>query len=240
MACKQWNEREGEETELQAQLGFQNPATLTAKTYTLISFHESVNPEMPGGLDSNFVMRRCFHCLEPGCVSACPTTALYRQPDGPVSYDVDKCIGCRYCMLACPWDVPTAEWDKLAPKIEKCTHCADRTDQPAPIQFNGVAASEYETKRFVDTHHDARVRQGLPRRRAALRDPRRDARAREEAAGSIVPSGTSITSTARRSSAGRACCTSPESPSRNSASRSSARSRSRGSPRPRSAPCLPP
>jgi formate dehydrogenase iron-sulfur subunit len=151
VACKQWNEREGEETELQAQLGFQNPATLSAKTYTLISFHENVNPEKPGGLDSNFVMRRCFHCLEPGCVSACPTTALYRQPDGPVSYDVDKCIGCRYCMLACPWDVPTAEWDKLAPKIEKCTHCADRTDQPVPIQFNGVAASEYETKRFVDT-----------------------------------------------------------------------------------------
>ena len=151
VACKQWNEREGEETELQAQLGFQNPATLSAKTYTLISFHENVNPDKPGGLDSNFVMRRCFHCLEPGCVSACPTTALYRQPDGPVSYDVDKCIGCRYCMLACPWDVPTAEWDKLAPKIEKCTHCADRTEQPAPVQFNGVAASEYETKRFVDT-----------------------------------------------------------------------------------------
>ncbi len=151
VACKQWNEREGEETELQAQLGFQNPATLSAKTYTLISFHENVNPEKPGGLDSNFVMRRCFHCLEPGCVSACPTTALYRQPDGPVSYDVDKCIGCRYCMLACPWDVPTAEWDKLAPKIEKCTHCADRTDQPVPVKFNGAPASEYETKRFVDT-----------------------------------------------------------------------------------------
>ena len=96
-------------------------------------------------------MRRCFHCLEPGCVSACPTTALYRQPDGPVSYDVDKCIGCRYCMLACPWDVPTAEWDKLAPKIEKCTHCADRADQPVPVKFNGAPASEYETKRFVDT-----------------------------------------------------------------------------------------
>ena len=151
VACKQWNDRDGEITELNGQLGFQNPATLSAKTYTLISFHEMENPEKPGGLDSAFVMRRCFHCLEPGCVSACPTTALYRQPDGPVSYDVDKCIGCRYCMLACPWDVPTAEWDKLAPKIEKCTHCADRADQPVPVQFNGAPASDYETKRFVDT-----------------------------------------------------------------------------------------
>ncbi|HEY7113420.1 MAG TPA: 4Fe-4S dicluster domain-containing protein [Thermoanaerobaculia bacterium] len=151
VACKQWNDREGEDTELNGQLGFQNPATLSAKTYTLISFHEMENPEKPSGVDASYVMRRCFHCLEPGCVSACPTTALYRQPDGPVSYDVDKCIGCRYCMLACPWDVPTAEWDKLAPKIEKCTHCADRADQPVPVRFNGAAASEYETKRFVDT-----------------------------------------------------------------------------------------
>src|SRR5262245_17093848 len=151
VACKQWNEMPGEDTTLEAQLGFQNPATLSAKTYTLISFHEMENPEKPSGLDAAYVMRRCFHCLEPGCVSACPTTALYRQPDGPVSYDVDKCIGCRYCMLACPWDVPTAEWDKLAPKIEKCTHCADRTSQPAPIAFNGQPAPPEETKRFLDT-----------------------------------------------------------------------------------------
>src|SRR5215471_17116998 len=151
VACKQWNDREGEETALNAQLGFQNPATLSAKTYTLISFHEMENPQKPSGLDAAYVMRRCFHCLEPGCVSACPTTALYRQPDGPVSYDAAKCIGCRYCMLACPWDVPTAEWDKLAPKIEKCTHCADRVSQPAPIAFNGQPAPKEETQRFLDT-----------------------------------------------------------------------------------------
>ena len=151
VACKQWNEREGEETELLPTLGFQNPATLSSKTYTLISFHEMENPESPGGLDSAFVMRRCFHCLEPGCVSACPTTALERQPDGPVTYDVDKCIGCRYCMLACPWDVPTAEWDKLAPKIDKCTHCADRADQPVPVAFNGNPLSHDAGKWFAES-----------------------------------------------------------------------------------------
>ncbi len=151
VACKQWNEREGEDTELLAHMGYTNPATLSAKTYTLISFHEMENPEKPGGLDAAYVMRRCFHCLEPGCVSACPTTALYRQPDGPVSYDASKCIGCRYCMLACPWDVPTAEWDSLAPKIEKCTHCADRAPQPVPITFNGQPAPPDETQRFLDT-----------------------------------------------------------------------------------------
>jgi formate dehydrogenase iron-sulfur subunit len=148
VACKQWNERDGEETELEADLGFQNPATLSAKTYTLIAFHEMSNPAKPGGLDSAYVMQRCLHCLEPACVSACPTTALYRQPDGPVSYDVDKCIGCRYCMLACPWDVPTADWNTRAPKISKCTHCADRVAQPVPIAFNGQA---HEGKQFADT-----------------------------------------------------------------------------------------
>ena len=117
VACKQWNERDGETTELEADLGFQNPATLSAKTYTLIAFHEMENPAKPGGLDAAYVMQRCLHCLEPACVTACPTTALQRQPDGPVSYEVDECIGCRYCMLACPWDVPTADWNTRAPKI---------------------------------------------------------------------------------------------------------------------------
>ena len=150
VACKQWNDREGEETELNAQLGFQNPATLSSRTYTLISFHETKNEKKPEGLDYSFVMRRCFHCLEPACVSACPTTALYRQPDGPVSYAADKCIGCRYCMLACPWDVPTAQWDSLTPKIEKCTHCADRTSQPVAIARNGGPLTEMESKGFLE------------------------------------------------------------------------------------------
>jgi formate dehydrogenase iron-sulfur subunit len=151
VACKQWNDREGEETELVAQLGLQNPAALTAKTYTLISFHEMEDEQKPGGVAAAYVMRRCLHCLEPGCVSACPTTALYRESDGPVSYDASKCIGCRYCMLACPWDVPTAQWDSLAPKIEKCTHCADRTTQPLPTARNGQPLTASETKLYQET-----------------------------------------------------------------------------------------
>jgi formate dehydrogenase iron-sulfur subunit len=94
-------------------------------------------------------MQRCLHCLEPACVSACPTTALFRQSDGPVSYDVDKCIGCRYCELACPWDVPTSDWDTLTPKISKCTHCADRAEQPVPVAFNGQPSSDAASQRFA-------------------------------------------------------------------------------------------
>src|SRR5215472_15763328 len=148
VACKQWNEREGEKTELQDYMGFQNPATLSAKTYTLITYHELPDEKAPGGLHYLFTMRRCLHCLQPACASACPTTALERQPDGPVRYDPDQCIGCRYCIWACPWGVPTAEWDSLAPKIQKCTHCADRSNQPAPVARNGQALSNEESKQY--------------------------------------------------------------------------------------------
>src|SRR5262245_323433 len=110
VACKQWNDRDGEETDFSGQFGMQNPVTLSAKTLTLISFHELPEPKAPGGLQYVFAMRRCLHCIEPACVSACPTTALHRRDDGPVVYEEDKCIGCRYCIWACPWGVPAAEW----------------------------------------------------------------------------------------------------------------------------------
>ena len=85
VACKQWNDRDGESTMFDDALGFQNPAVLSAKTYTLISFHEMVNDKAQGGVDYMFAMRRCLHCLEPACASACPTEALFRQDDGPVT-----------------------------------------------------------------------------------------------------------------------------------------------------------
>jgi formate dehydrogenase iron-sulfur subunit len=129
-------------------LGFQNPATLSANTLTLITFHELPDEKAPGGLHYLFTMRRCLHCLEPACASACPTTALDRRSDGPVLYDANKCIGCRYCIWACPWGVPTAEWDSLAPKIQKCTHCADRSDQSVPLARNGQALSPEESKLY--------------------------------------------------------------------------------------------
>jgi formate dehydrogenase iron-sulfur subunit len=151
VACKQWNDREGEQTGLDFNLGFQNPATLSANTLTLITFHEIPDQAAQGGLHYLFTMRRCLHCLEPACASACPTTALDRRADGPVIYDADQCIGCRYCIWACPWGVPTAEWDSLTPKIQKCTHCADRTAQPVPLDRNGQPLSQNESELYRET-----------------------------------------------------------------------------------------
>lgn len=69
---------------------------------------------------------RCMHCEHPACVSACPVGALQKTSDGPVVYDAQKCIGCRYCMTACPFHVPKLNWDALLPSIQKCQLCADR------------------------------------------------------------------------------------------------------------------
>ena len=73
-----------------------------------------------------FMRRLCMNCQEPACASVCPVGALQKTALGPVTYDANKCMGCRYCMVACPFSVPKYEWDKLAPKVRKCTMCPDR------------------------------------------------------------------------------------------------------------------
>jgi formate dehydrogenase iron-sulfur subunit len=73
-----------------------------------------------------YVRRFCMHCLEPTCVSVCPVGALRKTSTGPVVYDASKCLGCRYCMQACPFDVPRYEWDRAVPRVAKCDFCASR------------------------------------------------------------------------------------------------------------------
>ena len=71
---------------------------------------------------------QCMHCEKPACVSACIVGALEKNPKGPVTYDAWKCIGCRYCMVACPYQIPAYEYDNaLTPKVMKCTLCPERT-----------------------------------------------------------------------------------------------------------------
>jgi formate dehydrogenase iron-sulfur subunit len=69
------------------------------------------------------VRKQCRHCLEPACASACPVGALHRTPEGPVVYDKDKCLGCRYCMMACPFGIPRYDWGAAVPYVRKCTMC---------------------------------------------------------------------------------------------------------------------
>jgi formate dehydrogenase iron-sulfur subunit len=73
-----------------------------------------------------FMRRLCMNCQDPTCASVCPVGALQKTAAGPVVYDETRCIGCRYCMLACPFGVPKYEWGKLLPRVRKCDMCADR------------------------------------------------------------------------------------------------------------------
>ena len=82
--------------------------------------------------DDKFMRRLCMNCQDPSCVSVCPVGAFSKSPDGPVSYDGDRCMGCRYCMLACPFFVPKYEWAKTAPLVRKCDMCADLVAKGQP------------------------------------------------------------------------------------------------------------
>ncbi len=79
-----------------------------------------------GRPDDKFVRKQCRHCLEPACVSACPVGAMHKTELGPVIYDSAKCIGCRYCMMACPFGIPRYQWSMVVPHVRKCILCYDR------------------------------------------------------------------------------------------------------------------
>jgi formate dehydrogenase iron-sulfur subunit len=149
-ACKQWKDLPAEQTLFNRATGnFQNPNTLSAKTLTVVQYHELEDDRAPGGLRYISAKRQCMHCEEPACVAACPVTAIHKTAEGAVAYDASKCVGCRYCMWACPWGVPTAEWDSLAPKISKCDMCTERLSFAPPAEFNGQPLPADEAKQHA-------------------------------------------------------------------------------------------
>lgn len=78
------------------------------------------------GPANRYIRKQCRHCLEPACAAACPVGAMRKTDQGPVIYDSSKCLGCRYCMMACPYGIPRYTWDSLAPVVSKCTLCYNR------------------------------------------------------------------------------------------------------------------
>jgi len=79
--------------------------------------------------DGRFVRKQCRHCIEPACASVCPVGALHRMESGAVIYDSDKCMGCRYCMMACPYGIPRYNWESRVPTVRKCILCYERTSK---------------------------------------------------------------------------------------------------------------
>jgi formate dehydrogenase iron-sulfur subunit len=122
VACKQWNKLP-RSTVPDRGTDQSKPPELNSNTYTRI-----LTTEVSPGRFA-FTKRQCMHCQEPGCATACPVGALRKRKDGPVIYLQNKCIGCRYCMYACPFGIPTYQWEKTSPWVRKCTFCSDRLDR---------------------------------------------------------------------------------------------------------------
>jgi formate dehydrogenase iron-sulfur subunit len=85
-----------------------------------------------------FIKRQCMHCNEPACAAACLTKAMCKNETGPVTWDGTKCMGCRYCMVSCPFDMPKFEYNNANPKIQKCDMCFERlkTEESPACVYN--------------------------------------------------------------------------------------------------------
>jgi len=131
VACKAWNKLPAEQTKISEDGEYTNPTYFSPITWKIVHFKEigEYDPEAPGtgGLHWRMLSDNCKHCLEPSCVAVCPSGALWQRADGPVLYDLNRCIGCGYCEMACPWGIPN--FDPELNAIRKCTMCYDRIDQ---------------------------------------------------------------------------------------------------------------
>lgn len=121
VACKEANELEADPRGYGKGL-YDAPTSLNEFTKNVIQLYKD-------DTDQSFVKKQCMHCVDPACVGACMLGALKKGKFGVVSYDVSKCVGCRYCETVCPFNVPKFQWTKVAPRIVKCELCKERLEQ---------------------------------------------------------------------------------------------------------------
>jgi Fe-S-cluster-containing dehydrogenase component len=125
-ACKEWNKLPNQKPLKEYendQNVFQKVRRTRDDTYTVVNrFPNPLDPSRP-----IFVKKQCMHCFEPGCASSCFVKAFTKQSVGAVTYDASLCVGCRYCMAACPFDIPAYQYyNAFTPQVTKCTFCFDR------------------------------------------------------------------------------------------------------------------
>lgn len=126
-ACKEFNNMPPEHTSIDKI--WDDPVDLSSKTFNIIkAYTHGTGLTKDSVTDGHsFIKRHCMHCVDPACVSACPVSALKKNPEtGVVGYNKSACIGCRYCQIACPFNIPRFEWDKPFPVIRKCQLCDHR------------------------------------------------------------------------------------------------------------------
>lgn len=125
-ACNEWNQNPNQGIEVFERSRFESPSVFdkirrpSAGNFTVVNRFLVADK-------TYYVKIQCMHCQDPACVSACFVGALVKTKEGPVLYNPDLCVGCRYCMIACPFDILAYEYyDPLTPEVTKCTMCFDR------------------------------------------------------------------------------------------------------------------
>ncbi len=100
------------------QSAFDKERKTTESQWTVVNRYKTEKGEI-------FVKTQCMHCNQPGCVAACLVKAMEKRKEGPVTWDTN-CMGCRYCMPSCPFEIPKFEFKSANPRIQKCNLCWDR------------------------------------------------------------------------------------------------------------------
>jgi formate dehydrogenase beta subunit len=155
-ACNEANGLPEPKVPFDSEAVFAERRDTTPDAFTVLNrFPNEKKPDEPV-----FVRRQCMHCNQPGCASACLVKALEKTKAGPVVYNKDRCMGCRYCMIACPFDVPKYQYDSPMPYVRKCTFCAERQkqgQQPACAEACPTGATLFGKKRDLLEMARARI-----------------------------------------------------------------------------------
>jgi formate dehydrogenase iron-sulfur subunit len=157
VACKQKNNLPADPQPYPTHKTF--PSKLSETTFSLLEWRV-VGEDTMGKPVFHPVKKQCMHCLEPACASVCPVAAITKTEQGPVVYDPEKCMGCRYCMAACPFGIPKYEWGSGNPRIRKCEMCADLIaagKQPACVAACPVGALSFGTRAELVAEAQKRV-----------------------------------------------------------------------------------
>lgn len=127
-ACKEANGLPPELNEIEGANYWDAPLDISGSTINIIKAYVGGDSDMKDTLDGYaFTKLSCFHCVDASCVSCCPVSAMTKDPvTGIVSHNKDACIGCRYCIAACPFGVPRFTYDQTFPQISKCQLCKHR------------------------------------------------------------------------------------------------------------------
>jgi len=120
VACKQWNQLPANIVPFSG--GYGTKDDMDAKTFTIVKYFE--DEDANGKVTWRFRKHQCLHCADPACMKVCSTGAIYKTEFGAVAKDYTKCVGCKYCVAACPFGVP--KYDGEIDKVTKCEMCVDR------------------------------------------------------------------------------------------------------------------